>query len=355
MTFEKFYIGKRPTPYISGGSTSTAAITTLIPAGHFSNLTAPALTSLTDQTYSSNFSSLTGTRSSPTKFKTLTVSGCTIKSTSVGSTDLWLDTLIMSNSAVIDTSGENGTDGTSIGGNYVGGNGGKGGAGGGGGSAIPDGADPLDGGLGGPVFTADPTNGASGASTDPAVAGTGGTGFARNGAGGGYLADTSPFSNLPGGNGGEAGGGCGGCSCQGTWGVPLENGYGSGGNGGFANPSCGAGVSCGGGGGGGSKNNSVIKELIITNTTGTFRSNGGNGGQGFNGGNNGDGGGGGPLQLFICKASNATLSRLRIETNGGEGYMFGSNGNFAVYEISKTGTILHTYSNTIPSVGWDHT
>lgn len=344
------------------GAASAPVVSTLIPAGHFSNLTPPTLASLADHTYASNFTGLTGSRNIPTQFKNLTISSSTrISSNSVGAIYLWIDLMTLNNSSFIDASGQTGSDAT---GNcccgVFGGNGAVGGAGGGGGAATSDLEAPS--GLGGPFSqdcisssSTDGTNGGvSGGCPVPAFPGAGGLGFARNDSGGGYLSQASPFSYLFGGNGGLFGS-SGGCCAPSEWGQPFEAGYGGGGLGGEAFPSCGQAAAAGGGGGGGNSLVAVMRELDILSTSFLTAQGGDGGATSTCSSNFGAGGGGGSIQLFIAKISTASLANLHISIGGGSGQAVGDNGNFAIYEINTAGTILATHSNTIPATGWDHT
>lgn len=245
-------------------------------------------------------------------------------------------------------SGDNGADAVLFCGNNGGGNGGNGGAGGGGGGGTDSGCVAAQGGPGGPYDgeSVHSTDGQFGDAFGCVIQAQGGTGYARRTGLTGYLDDTSPFPYLYGGIGGGNT-----CSCICTpGGVPTEPGYGGGGSGGYTH------TVGGGGAGGGAAFAGVIGELVITSVNNSFISIGGDGGfgQGCCCGEQGNGGGGGSIQLFINKVSSATLLGLSIIVDGGNGMNSGEQGNFAIYEVSKTGAILNTYNNTVPTVGWDH-
>lgn len=347
------YVGRHR--FLGGEGAISVAGARLIPAGHFSNLTPPVVSSLPNTTILSTTTSFSSHRPTPAKYQTLNLSNKFVSAndSNLGAIYIWCDVLQATDGATLNVDGELGGQGdTQCSTESRGGVGGRGGAGGGGGGAAQGVCSSATGGSGGDVSLLVDTSGNTGdfftVCGEPVVPGYGGGGFAYA-AGGGYLDldNVSPVAYLMGGTAGGGGGLAG-------------LGFGAGGNGGDAlGPSCFSSFSAGGGGGGGASSLVVVtREMILSAGTILFAARGGDGGFSSGGSGGGTGGGGGSVQLYINKISTASLTHLSVAVGGGiggEGAANGNAGNYKIYEISNTGTILTTYTNTLPTIGWDHT
>lgn len=339
------YIGKRR--FAFGGGSSSSALTNLINSPHFADLGVhPISGTVGNITFSSSLETEGSIRTDPETFATMTINAGIVVGTSnsggpSGIGWFWVDKLVMNGSnATLDATGTVGGNGVST----TGGSGGAGsGGGGGGGGSVVSGASY---GRGGPnLFCSDSAGEDGFGDGGSGIGGVGGIGYAEKNDISGYNQLGTPYHFLVGG----AGGGNDGC----TQGVGRAGAAG----GGVGGDSFAGGPSSGGGGGGGGRPLIVsCREFVGTGSAGSniFKAKGGNGGSG-NSANDGSGGGGGMIQFFICKVSTASLATLSFNLGGGTGFNTGDAGNYEIYEISKLGVVLNTFTNTIPAIGWNHT